>query len=173
MKINSRNLAKRYAKAYVPLSQTAKQAEKRLEGYKKALADLKEAEFYLNSPVLPFSAKQEILTKALAEDNAARALISVLLRAKRFGLRELVGDEIAVLTRERKGLKLAEVTCAAPVDEAALSVSLAKYFKSGIEVDFKQDKSLLAGIIVKQGDIQIDASATGRIESLRQAITER
>ncbi len=172
MKINERSLAARYAKAYDGLAKTNKEAQDNLAAYTAALDNLKQAGEYINNPTLPFKVKSEILNKALPK-GAALNFISLLVQAKRFGLRDIILSEIQHLSDARQGIKRAQIISAAPLkDTAALTAALSKYFNSKLEVNFTQDATLLAGVIIKQGDVQIDASALGRINNLQKSILE-
>lgn len=175
MKTNTLLLAKRYAAAYDALAKDAKEAQVNLAAYNKALEALEGAKAYINNPCLPFKVKADILAKVL-EDGKEASLIKLLVSAKRFYLAQAVSLQISELIDKRLGLQRVSVTSAAPVNDAAraaLSSALEQYFNSKVAVTFTQDKDLLAGIVVRRGDLRIDGSAAGRIEQLTKNLTER
>ena len=175
MKTNTLLLAKRYAAAYDALAKDAKEAQVNLAAYNKALEDLEGAKAYINNPCLPFKVKADILAKVL-EDGKAASLIKLLVSAKRFYLAQAVSLQISELIDKRLGLQRVSVVSAAPVNDAAraaLSSALEQYFNSKVAVTFTQDKDLLAGVVVRRGDLRIDGSAAGRIEQLTKNLTER
>ena len=175
MKTNTLLLAKRYAAAYDALAKDAKEAQVNLAAYNKALEDLEGAKAYIDNPCLPFKVKADILAKVL-EDGKEASLIKLLVSAKRFYLAQAVSLQISELIDKRLGLQRVSVTSAAPVNDAAraaLSSALEQYFNSKVAVTFTQDKDLLAGIVVRRGDLRIDGSAAGRIEQLTKNLTER
>lgn len=175
MKTNTLLLAKRYAAAYDALAKDAQEAQANLAEYNKALESLGEASAYINNPCLPFNVKADILAKVLGSGKAA-SLIKLLVSAKRFYLAQAVSLQISELIDKRLGLQRVSVISAAPVNDAAraaLSSALEQYFNSKVAVTFTQDKDLLAGVVVRRGDLRIDGSAAGRIEQLTKNLTER
>jgi len=173
MKPNTYLLAKRYAKAYDGLAKNAKQAAANLQAYGAALDALGEAAYYINSPALSFDIKAALLDKILG-DGAASAFIKVLARAKRFYLAGIVREELSALLDNRLGIKRAEVKAASKISAAqqeALGAALNAYFSASVEAEYEVDKSLLAGITVRQGDTFLDGSARGRFVRLTKILT--
>lgn len=175
MKTNTLVLAKRYAAAYDTLAADTAQASANLEAFKAALSSVKEAQDYINNPTIPFSVKAEILAKILTDGKAA-SFIKLLVSSGRFYLADFIVSELAALLDQRLGVKRVKVISAGREDEtgqAILTDALSIYFKSKVAVEFTQDESLLAGVVVRQGDLRIDGSAAGRIEQLTKNLTER
>lgn len=65
----------------------------------------------------------------------------------------------------------AEVTTALPLSEeeqAKVKHNLQQALRTGTEVKFRVDPSILGGLIVRVGDQVVDGSVAGRLQSLRQ-----
>jgi len=65
------------------------------------------------------------------------------------------------------------VRAAMPIDDAqrsALSDSLASLAGAPVELQVEVDDSLLSGARIRIGDLQVDATARGRIDALREHI---
>ena len=175
MKTNTLVLAQRYAAAYDALAKDTQEAQANLAAFKNALASLEQAKGYIDHPCISFSVKAEILAKILGNDKAA-SLIKLLVSAKRFYLASVVSMQMQELIDKRLGLQRVSVTTVSQMDASAqksLSEALEQYFKSKVAVTFTQDTDLLAGVVVRRGDLRIDGSAAGRIEQLTKNLTER
>jgi len=175
MKTNTLVLAQRYAAAYDSLAKDVVAARANRDAFDKALSSLGEAKAYIENPCISFNVKKQLLDKILGKDEAA-SLIRLLVSAKRFYLAGEVSKQLGKLIDKRLGLQRVSVTTAAPASSAAqneLTSALEKYFKSKVAVTFTQDKNLLAGLVVRNGDLRIDGSAAGRIEQLTKNLTER
>lgn len=175
MKTNALVIARRYAKAYDETAKTDQEAKANLEAYKNALNSLKEAGSYIQNPTIPFEVKEELLAKILTDKKAA-SFIKILVSSKRFDLAGIIEQEISNLLDIRLGVKRVTVTTALAAEtkqKSLLDEALGKYFKSGVAVSYQEDETLLAGLIVRQGDLRIDGSAKGRIKQLSKNLTEK
>jgi F-type H+-transporting ATPase subunit delta len=90
--------------------------------------------------------------------------------------RDIVGtlDFLVELTAKARGWRIARVRAAAPIDDAQrseLSDSLATLAGQPVELQVEVDESLLGGALIQIGDLQVDATARGRIDALREHIT--
>ncbi len=173
MKSNLSSLAKRYAAAYYGTAKDANAAGVLIEQYRLALKSLSDAAPYIDNPVLPLKVKDEIMAKCL-KGNAAEPFLRLLVQAKRFPLRDIILRELCLLLDAAMGIKRVKITAAAEIkDTKNLQEALSRYFNGKAELSVEIDKTLLAGLIVRQGDLQIDGSALGRINRLQETLTER
>jgi F-type H+-transporting ATPase subunit delta len=90
--------------------------------------------------------------------------------------RDIVGTlEFLVETTARaRGWRIARVRAAAPIEQAQrseLSDSLGALAGQPVELQVEVDESLLGGALIQIGDLQVDATARGRIDALREHIT--
>jgi F-type H+-transporting ATPase subunit delta len=87
--------------------------------------------------------------------------------------RDIVGtlDWLVEQTAKARGWRIARVRAAAPIDEAQqgeLSDSLTTLAGAPVELQVVIDERLLSGAVIQIGDLQVDASARGRIDALRE-----
>jgi F-type H+-transporting ATPase subunit delta len=87
--------------------------------------------------------------------------------------RDFVGtlDFLVEQTAAARGWRIAHVRAAAPIDETqqtSLSDSLATLAGTQVELQVVIDESLLSGALIRIGDLQVDATARGRIDALRE-----
>jgi F-type H+-transporting ATPase subunit delta len=87
--------------------------------------------------------------------------------------RDFVGtiDYLVELTAQARGWRIAHVTAAAPIDDSQrgeLSDSLGSLTGAPVELQVEVDESLLSGARIVIGDLQVDATARGRLDALRE-----
>ena len=87
--------------------------------------------------------------------------------------RDFVGtlDWLVEQTARARGWRIARVRSAAEIEAAqrsGLSDTLASLVGSPVELQVVLDPTLLSGVVVQIGDLQVDASARGRIDMLRE-----
>jgi F-type H+-transporting ATPase subunit delta len=87
--------------------------------------------------------------------------------------RDIVGtlDYLVDLTARARGWRIARVRSAAPIDDAQqaeLTESLGTLAGAPVELQVEVDESLLSGALIRIGDLQVDATARGRIDALRE-----
>ncbi len=90
--------------------------------------------------------------------------------------RDYVGtlDFLVEQTAQARGWRIARVRAAAPIDEAQrseLSDSLGALAGAPVELQVEVDESLLSGALIRIGDLQVDATARGRLDALREYFT--
>jgi F-type H+-transporting ATPase subunit delta len=87
--------------------------------------------------------------------------------------RDFVGtvDFLVEATAQARGWRIARVTAAAPIEDAQrgeLSESLGALAGAPVELQVEVDESLLSGARIRIGDLQVDATARGRLDALRE-----
>ncbi len=87
--------------------------------------------------------------------------------------RDIVGtlNWLVEQTARARGWRIARVHAAAPIEDAqqtTLSDSLAVLAGAPVELQIIVDEALLSGVVIQIGDLQVDATARGRIDALRE-----
>ena len=87
--------------------------------------------------------------------------------------RDFVGtlDHLVEQTAQARGWRIARVRAAAPIEEAQrseLSESLGALAGVPVELQVEVDESLISGALIRIGDLQVDATARGRLDALRE-----
>jgi F-type H+-transporting ATPase subunit delta len=117
------------------------------------------------------------LVTALLEGKVAPTTLALVRYAVIGGrARDIVGtlDSLVELTAQARGWRIARVRAAAPIDEsqrAELTESLGALTGTPVELQVEVDESLLSGVLIRIGDLQVDATARGRIDALREHLT--
>jgi F-type H+-transporting ATPase subunit delta len=122
---------------------------------------------------LDVEARQGLVSQLL-EGKVQAASVALVRYAVAGGrARDIVGtlDFLVEQTARARGWRIARVRAAAPIEEAqrgSLSDSLAQLAGAPVELQVVVDEALLSGAVIQIGDLQVDASARGRIDALRE-----
>lgn len=130
----------------------------------------------LQHPAIPFAEKERVLRRVLGRSVAPAAINLVLLMVRRGrpGAIDRMIDRFAELLRRERGIVLAEVRTALPLDDgqrAEIVARLRELTGEQIEMDETVDPDLIGGIAVRIGDRLYDASVRSRLERLRARLT--
>ncbi len=170
--------ARRYADAAFELGR----ADRTLDAWARDLASLNDAlaipevELVVKHPAIAFAKKQEVLRQVVGSDVSKQALNLVLLMIRRGRPKQVPAmvERFDELLRRERGIVLAEVRTALPLDDAereAISERLATLTGATVEISEIVDPTLIGGIAVRIGDRLYDASVRSRLERLRARLT--
>ena len=169
--------ARRYADAAFEIGLT----DGTLEVWERDLATLRTAlgdeqlRRLVEHPAVPFAEKEKVL-RQVAKNVTAEPLSLALLMVRRGrpGAIDAMVDRFAELVRRERGISLAEVRTARPLDDAqrtAITQRLRELTGDKIEMNEVVDDALIGGISVRIGDRLYDASVRSRLERLRARLT--
>jgi F-type H+-transporting ATPase subunit delta len=169
--------ARRYAEAAFEIGR----ADRALDAWERDLTRLRDAlaEEELRSlvehPAVPYADKERVLRRVVGDVTPeALNLVLLMVRRGRPGAIDPMVDHFAELVRRDRGISLAEVRTALPLDEtqrAAVMDRLHELTGDEIEINEVVDESLIGGITVRIGDRLYDASVRNRLERLRARLT--
>ncbi len=122
---------------------------------------------------LAIEARQGLVTQLLQGKVSPGTLALVRYTIAGGRARDIVGtlNWLVEQTAAARGWRIARVRTAAPVDDAQqseLSASLTDLAGSPVELQIVMEPSLLSGAVIQIGDLQVDASARGRLDALRE-----
>jgi F-type H+-transporting ATPase subunit delta len=125
----------------------------------------------LKSPIIKSDVKKTILTEIFGKNiNAiSHGVINLLIDNKRLQLLPLVAIEYKVIYDFLKGVEVAQVTSAIPINKDLEARILKKVQEiSGKEISLKNiiDPSIIGGFILRVGDKQYDSSVSGLLNQL-------
>jgi F-type H+-transporting ATPase subunit delta len=129
----------------------------------------------LQHPVIPYAAKERVLQKAAAGIRPEPLnLVLLMIRRGRPRAIEPMISHFAALLRTERGIVLAEVRTALPLEDEqrrAVTARLGELTGDTVEMNEVVDESLIGGIAVRIGDRLYDASVRNRLERLRARLT--
>jgi len=166
--------ALRYAKATLNLAKEkglAKEINNDMLLIDKTIEENHDLLNMLKSPIIKSAVKKSILTK-LFEGKVnviTLGLIRLLIENKRLPLLPLVAVEYTVIYDFLKGVEIAHVTSAVPLNKDLENRILKKVREmSGKDISLKNiiDPSIIGGFILRVGDKQYDSSISSRLNQL-------
>ena len=169
--------ALRFAEAAFAVAQEASQLDAWLEALDQASSvfDNHAAALFLTSPVVPAEKKRAVLTELLpGVSPEVGRFLAILARRDRLELVPEIAQGFRRLLNEYRGVAVATVTTAIPIDErqkATIANRLGQRVGKTVTVETHVDPSILGGVIAQIGDNVIDGSVRGRLERLRRALT--
>jgi F-type H+-transporting ATPase subunit delta len=129
------------------------------------------------NPAVAVEQKVAVLDKlnaTLGLQKQARNLLAVLIKNDRIGeVREVIEAWRAEM-QERQGVRQVEIVTARELDEqdrTGLVAGVGKLAGGRVQANFKLDKSILGGTVVRIGSTVYDGSVRGRLERLKAAIS--
>ncbi len=167
--------ARRYAEAALDIARRDGSLDEWLAGLRLAadVLAVPEVARVADNPAIAFPARRDVLA-GLLEPRVPKPVLSlVLLLAMRGRLAILpaVASELKRLVDRERGVVVANVTSAAPLEPADVEAIAARFREetgADVEVAAAVDDALIGGLTVRIGDRLIDASVRGRLERLRE-----
>ena len=170
--------ALRFAEAAFAVARDMNQLDVWLEALDRASAvyDNHAASLFLTSPVVPAEKKRAVLSTLVpGVSPEVSRFLGILARRDRLGLVPEIAQVYRRLLNEHRGIAVALVTTAIPIDDrqkSAIAAKLGRRLGKTVNVETHIDASILGGVIAQVGDNVIDGSVGGRLERLRRTLTE-
>jgi F-type H+-transporting ATPase subunit delta len=170
-------LARPYAKAVFELAHQGgalQQWSQTLRTLNGAVSDAKVAAL-LADPRLSRHDVAGVLIAALGErlDGQGRNFVQLLAENNRLAALPAIVEEFEALRAEAERRVEVEITTATAVAEPqqqALVGAVKKRLAREVQVSWKTDAALIAGAVIRAGDLVIDGSVAGELNQLRQAV---
>jgi F-type H+-transporting ATPase subunit delta len=136
-------------------------------------SDLRELMFH---PQVKAEVKKDTLQKIFGSntDKIVLNFLMLLVDRRRIAGIDTIWHEFRTLVNKAQNLEEAEVTTAAPLQEAAqkaLQEKLSQITGKNIVLHTKIDPAIIGGIIVRMGDRLIDGSVVRQLSDLRRTLT--
>ena len=167
-------LAIKYSKAMFLLAQEEGklvQYGAELKALAEAVEDAPELKAFLESPMIPRQAKQEVAEKVFAGELSPMVMnfLRFLLDKQRVPLLGEIVNQYENFSNEAQGILVADVTTARVLSEALgdrLKTKLGELTGKQIKLRTHLDEKLLGGAVVRMGDTLIDGSLKSRMKAL-------
>lgn len=171
-------VARRYGKSLLALSkeQNAVDAvEQDMRALSAVVKDNRELAAILASPVVR-PEKKEAIVRSVFEgaQPLTAAFLAQLARKGRAGMLAGMAEAYIALVREERGIVLAEVVTAIPLDDARraeINALVGKVHEGGVELSEKVDPTLIGGFKLRVGDRMIDATVFQSLRTMHRNLT--
>ena len=171
-------LARPYAKAAFELARDSKHfAEwgKALSALAAAVK-LPEVARFIGHPALFKGDLADVLAQALGDTLGAEgtSLLKLLVENNRLTAAPAIAEQFETMRAEAESRIDVEITSAteiAPRQKEQLADAIGKRLARDVVVTWKTDEALLAGAVIRAGDLVIDGSVAGELQKLSTALT--
>ena len=171
-------VARRYGKSLLTLCKeqgVVDVVDRDMRALAETVADNRELAAVLGSPVIRPEKKEAIVRAAFAAAHALSVdFLALLAKKGRAGLLADMASAFVSLVREERGIVLAEVVTAAPLDDARraeINQLISKVHEGGVELSEKVDPHLIGGFKLRVGDRMIDATVFQTLRSMHRNLT--
>ena len=171
-------LARPYAKAVFELARsgnTLKEWSEQLEAIAEAIANPQLSQL-IGHPALSRAELADVLGKALAKSVNAEglSLIKLLTENGRLNAAGAIAEQFEALRAEAEARVEVEITTATAAGQAqqdTLAAAIRKRLARDVVIAWNSDETLIAGAVIRAGDMVIDGSVRGELERLQTALT--
>ena len=174
-------ISDRYALALYELASEKKVVDsvlENLQSFKKTIDNNKELSLLVKSPLISSNDKLEVLiklTSSLNLNELSITFLKVVSNNKRFASLISTISQFIYINANKRGDVLADVTSADELSEeqrANIKDQLRTILGDKLSLNFKVDKKIIGGLIVKVGSKMIDTSLANKINKLKIAMKE-
>lgn len=170
-------LARPYAKAAFELARDAgtfKQWGAALENLSAAVQSPQVAAL-IGHPAVVKAQLGAVLSKLMGDSvgEKGNSLVKLLVENNRLKVAPFIAEQFEDLRAQAESRIDVEITTAAqasPREQEQLAAAVGKKLAREVVVTWKTDDSLIAGAVIRAGDLVIDGSAKGELENLRNAL---
>ena len=147
-----------------------------LESIQDVINNNKELQLLVKSPLIVSNDKLEILLKVMFEKNLNELSITflkVIAQNKRFVNLSSIISQFVNINAQKRGDVLADITSADELsDDQRVNIKeqLRTILGDKLSLNFKVDKKIIGGLIVKVGSKMIDTSLANKINKLKIAM---
>lgn len=173
------SIARRYARGLLAVGERDglyREYLKQLDEFLQVVEKGPKIETALMVPILKMEKRKELLSeivKSLGLVAAPAALLHLLLERNRMNYLPKICDAYEEMVDEKEGLVRGVGFSAYPVSEAAkgrLEEALGAKLEKRVQLDMREDKSLIGGIKVIVGGLRIDGSVKRQLELLNESM---
>ena len=172
-------IADRYASALYELAAESKNIDavlKDLEFLQKNIKKNKDLKLLVKSPLIASGDKQKIMEKILSKqlaDKLTTTFLKIISNNKRFVHLSSIISQFMNINAQKRGKVLADVTSADKLSDKQkneINDQLKSILGEKLSLNFKVDKKIIGGLIVKVGSKMIDSSLASKINKLKIAM---
>ena len=130
---------------------------------------------FIQNPLIKTDTKKNVVLEVFASVNpVTQSLFHLLLENKRFEILAAIAVEYNNLFDVMKGVEVAKVTTAFPMDaalEAKVLAKIATFSDKKVTIENTIDASIIGGFILRIGDKQYNASVANRLHVLKRELS--
>lgn len=170
----------RYARAFGQVVMAAKldaaAAQQQLADFAATLGESRQLREVLMNPSIPQEQKVRVIDAIAARIGMfpqVRNFVAVITSHQRLADLGAILEDYAAVADQRSGVVEAEITSAHPLDDEdrrQLAAQVEKKAGGQVRTTYREDASLLGGVVVKIGSTVYDGSVKAQLVDLRQRL---
>ena len=173
----SNSTSKSYATALYELAKENSElsnAEDGMSGLKKLLNDNSDFKEMISSPTIGKVEKKKVMFEIADQYNFSQTLkkfLGFMIIKNRFFFLDQIIDSFLNIISINKGELKAKLVSSKQLSKKELEniqSELSKDFKSQLNIDYKYDPNLIAGLIIQVGSIMVDTSIRTKLKKLEK-----
>ena len=179
--IFSNSTAKSYALALYELSKENSELDKveaEIKNFGKLLKESSDFNEMILSPTISKEDKKNVIFTIADKNgyslNLKKFLGFVILKNRSFYLSRIIESFLNLISNSKGELKgkLTSSKELSSEEKQKIQNELSEYFKSTLNLDYKYDPGLIAGLIIQIGSVMIDTSIKTKLKKLEKNILE-
>ena len=172
-------ITNRYASAFYDLSSEKKSVEDSLEDLlimQKYINNSNDFKLLINSPLIESKEKLKIINEVLSKHNFKKLtsnFIYTIAKNKRINFLSSIIEKFVSINKSKRGDIIVDITSADELlsnQKSELENKLSSMLGKKLFINFKVDKKIIGGLIVKIGSKMIDSSLKSKINKLSIAM---
>ena len=177
----SNSTAKSFALALYELAQESKELDKveaGIVGLEKLIKESIKFKEMILSPTVEKEDKKKVLFLIAEQNNFPKILKNFLgflaLKNRLFFIEKIIHSFLNLVSTNKGELqaKLVSSKKLSPEEQRKIKIELSKDFKSPLNIQFKYDADLVAGLIMQVGSVMIDTSIKNKLKKLEKEMIE-
>jgi F-type H+-transporting ATPase subunit delta len=176
-------VARRYAEAMYDLAADKQQEGQVLADFKgilNAIWELPELRAFLRNPVISIGTKRKAIDASLGVfcSELVRGYLGVLCAKRREGILDQIAQAFIIVYKERNGIVTVQVSSAVALQDAQREkirtmVLTNPAYASAKDVELEEtiDEELIAGLVIRIDDKQIDSTFARQLADLKQSFS--
>ena len=170
-------IAKRYAKALFNLAEQDKAIEQygqEMDQFVRLLGELPKLAGAIQSPLYPEATRKSLFATGADKVGMApivRSFVNLLVEKKRVQHIAEIADYYHKLIDEHANVARAQLSAATALSEGVvgeIALSLEKMTGKKVVIEFKEDPSLIGGVVAQIGDLVLDGSVRRQLLNFKE-----
>jgi len=152
--------------------------ENEIKGLRELLYKSKDLNEVILSPAVSLEDKKNILLLIADKNNFSETLKKFLgflaVKNRLFFLSQIIQSFLDLVSSNKGELKAKLISSKelSLVEKKNIQEELSKEFRSTLNIDYKHDSSLIAGLIIQVGSIMVDTSIKSKLKKLERNMVE-
>ena len=152
--------------------------EEEIKSFKKLIKENIEFKEIISSPTVATEDKKKIILKITEQNNFSdilkKFLALVAIKNRLFFLEKIIESFLNLVSKNKGELK-AKLTSSKKLsddEKNKIQLELSENFKAPLNIEYKYDPELIAGLIVQVGSVMVDTSIKTKLKKLESNMIE-